>query len=305
MNLKIQMKLSYLVFTVLVIMAERSFAQQWMRSLSVAQDLAMVQNKMVLMVWEDTTTYPYPVLVEDERGRKVLVRNLFTDEYISPIIWDYFVPVIVSEDKYEDLYLQIKGKRNQSYIDKFNDDSIKIMDVNGHILNTEPSYELYENITKIIEKYALHTEYLESELRNYHNEKDIYSGYFLASKYLDFAMYINAKVRPEVIDLAETYIKDTALLLENSVISDKSSVEQRLELLDAKRDLIAERPRSAIRKLKRVERDGIDETNLSLASFLFYTANACLGRLDEANQWKSNISSLNLKQAQKIINLNK
>jgi hypothetical protein len=83
----------------------------------VAQDLAMVQNKMVLMVWEETTTYPYPVLVEDEKGRKVLVRNLFTDEYISPIIWDYFVPVIVSEDKYEDLYLQIKGKRNQNYID--------------------------------------------------------------------------------------------------------------------------------------------------------------------------------------------
>ena len=117
-----------------------SNAQAWMTSLDVAQNLASVQNKMVLMVWEKTTNYPYPVLINDDNGRTLYVQNLFEDEAISPLIWKYFVPVIVNEDQYADLYLKIKDKRTQRYIDKFNDDSIKIMDVNGNILNLSNSH---------------------------------------------------------------------------------------------------------------------------------------------------------------------
>ena len=105
-----------------------SSAQAWMTNLEIAQRLALVQNKMILMVWEETTSYEYPVLVKDEKGRTIFVNNLFEDEYISPLIWEHFVPVIVSEHRYADLYEKIKGKRSQKYIDKFNDDTIKILD---------------------------------------------------------------------------------------------------------------------------------------------------------------------------------
>jgi len=46
-------KVLLIVFTV-----NLSSAQAWMTNLEIAQKLALVQNKMVLMVWEETTKYP-------------------------------------------------------------------------------------------------------------------------------------------------------------------------------------------------------------------------------------------------------
>lgn len=298
------MKRNQLIVSVFLILGNFIYGQQWMRSLAIAQDLAMVQNKMVLMVWEEATQYQYPVIIEDENGRKLFIRDLFTDENISPIIWDYFVPVIVSDDDYEKMYLEFKGRRKQSYIDKFNDDSIKIMDVNGQLLNTKGTYEWYENITRIIEKYALHTEFLNAELRSYHEKKDIYSAYFLASKYLDFSLFVNELVREEILDLAEVYIVDANYILDLIKTEEKRVLRQRLELLEIQKELISKRPRTAIRRLKRMGKDGYEDSNMQMISFLFYTANMCLDRQDDAGEWKSTISSLNLKKAQKIINLN-
>ncbi len=102
-------------------------AQAWMTNLEIAQSLASVENKMILMVWEETTKFQYPVFVNDDKGNVVFINNLFQDEEISPIIWKNFIPVIVSEYQYADLYEKIKGKRSQRYIDKFNDDTIKIL----------------------------------------------------------------------------------------------------------------------------------------------------------------------------------
>jgi hypothetical protein len=140
------MKTRFITLLVAIFSYYFSQSQEWMRSLPIAQDLAMAQNKMVLMVWEEMTKYEYPVLINAKNERTVYVPDLFTDERLSPIIWENFVPVIVNENMYEDLFLKIKDKRKQSYIDKFNDDSIKIMDVNGNILNTAPISGYYENI---------------------------------------------------------------------------------------------------------------------------------------------------------------
>ena len=106
------MKKCYITLVLIFFGMGISFAQAWMTNLEIAQRLAQVQNKMVLMVWEETTRYQYPVFVKDERGRTIYIDNLFEDEQVSPLIWDYFVPVIVSEYRYADLYEKIKGKRS-------------------------------------------------------------------------------------------------------------------------------------------------------------------------------------------------
>ena len=62
-----------------------SFSQEWMTSLDIAQKLALVQNKMVLMVWEESTKYPYPVLVNNDKGRTILIENLFEDENLNKL----------------------------------------------------------------------------------------------------------------------------------------------------------------------------------------------------------------------------
>lgn len=281
-----------------------AYSQAWMTSLPIAQDLALAQNKMVLMVWEDTTKYPYPILVDDNSGKTLFVNDLFTNETLSPLIWEHFIPLILSENKYPDLYAKIKGKRNQRYIDKFNDNSIKIMDVNGFILNVSSSAGEFQNISNIIENYALSTELVAAELKNYKENKTFYSAYYLASKYMDFSMYSKDKTRRALINMANIYLYEANNMLSVSGDTEKPKLEQRLELLSMQEYLILDRPKKVLRQLKRMERDGIDSSNKSFVAFLYFTASKLLNNEDDMKQWKSEVSSLNLKKAQLIYNIN-
>ena len=94
------MKNRIVVAFLILFTANFCHSQEWMTSLDIAQKLASIQNKMVLMVWEESTKYPYPVLVNDDKGRTIFIENLFEDENVSPLIWKHFIPVIISEDQY-------------------------------------------------------------------------------------------------------------------------------------------------------------------------------------------------------------
>ena len=279
-------------------------AQAWMTNLEIAQRLALVQNKMVLMVWEETTSYQYPVLVRDKKGRTIFINNLFEDEYVSPLIWEHFVPVIVSEHRYADLFEKIKGKRSQKYIDKFNDDSIKIMDVNGNIINTDYLTQDFQNITTMIKRYALDTSFIEEELNNYRNDKNFYSTYYLASKYLDLALYVDKKIRGNVVDLSNIYLNEAIGLAQGQDDKESASLKQRCELLQMQEYLLLRRPKKVIRALKKIKEETIDDSNKPFVAFLYYAAYMSMDKTNEAEIWKSEVSSVNLKKAQKLINLN-
>lgn len=298
------MKNLFIKFLFLFFAFNVSHSQAWMTNLDIAQKLAMTQNKMVLMVWEESTKYPYGVLVNDDTGKTIFVENLFESEILSPLIWEHFVPVIVSEYKYADLFEAIKDKRSQKYIDKFNDDSIKIMDVNGNILNVSSDPDNFQNITTIINDYALNTEFLLPELIGYNTQKDFYSAYYLASKYFDFALYMKDKIRPEFIDLGIIYLNEATEFVASQPTEDQQALTQRLALLDIQQYLILKRPRKVLRQLKKIDTESIEPNNESFVAFLYYTAYQILNDETNAALWESKISSVNLKKAQLLINLN-
>lgn len=278
--------------------------QEWMTNLDIAQKLALDQNKMVLMVWEETTKYPYPVLVNDSQGRTLIVDDLFTDENLSPLIWKNFVPVIVSENRYPDLLKDIKGRRKLSYVGKFEDDSIKIMDANGIILNTSVSTENYTNITKIINSYGFNTQFISQELRSYKNDRDFYAAFYLASKYLDFSLYVNGKIRSEIIDVSDIYLDEAKALIARKVEEDSAVLMQRVQLLEIQKFLILKRPKKVLRVLKKMDAEAIENSNKSLVAFLYFTAYSILQEQKEAAVWKGEMSAVNTRKAQMIINLN-
>jgi hypothetical protein len=275
-----------------------------MTSLEIAQKLALMQNKTVLMVWEEATKYPYLVYVDDEKGGTIVIGNLFEDEKISQLIWENFVPVIVSESQHANLYKKVKGKRKQRYIDKFNDDSIKVMDANGNIINTSYVAEDYLDIAKLIENYALNTQLVTLELEAYKKEKNFYSAYYLASKYLDLSVYVNEAIRSEIIDLSNIYLDEAVGFLEIEATEDKSTLKQRAELLKIQEYLILNRPKRVLRELKKMDAENIESTNEALVNFLYYTAYSILKDEKNIELWKTKVSLLNLKKAQMIININ-
>ena len=291
---------------VLVVFSVLSFnfcmSQPWMESLDVAKRLARVQNKMLFVMWEESTMYDYPVYYIDENGVRVIT-DLFNDKDINKAIWDNFVPVVLYESAYSELFAEIEGKRTESYIRKFQDDDIKIMDSNGNILNVNDNNFEILNISRFIKKYSLNTSFIQDQLNNYNEKNSFYTSFTLASKYLDYAIFVNPIVRPEIVNLANVYFDDALRFMEEEAIENKLGFRQKCELLRLKSFLLINRPKKVLRELKKINPQEISDFNQPLIAFLNYTALMLKGDEKKASLWKTKVSLVDLKKAHLILNL--
>jgi hypothetical protein len=297
------MKKTILLFVFVITSINFCLGQEWFTSLKVAKKLALVQNKMLFVMWEDSFNYDYPIVFNNDKGNLIRT-DLFLDESINRLIWDYFIPVKIYESKYEELSHQIRETRGEKYFNKLIDDSIKIMDVNGNILNINTSNEYIENLSLIIKRYALNTSFLKQELINYAKEESTTISYSLASKYLDFAVFAEKSARLEIIQLANIYFDEAISQLTKSNLINKRGFLQKCDLLKIKEYLILDKPRKVLRHLKKLNLNEIDSINQSLFSLLYYTAFKLLKDEEDAALWKSKVSSVDLRLAKLIININ-
>ena len=297
------MKKTILLFVFVIISFNSCLAQEWFTSLEVAKKLALIQDKMLFVMWENTFNYPYTVELNNDKG-DTIITDLFEDDSINRIIWDYFIPVKIYESKYAELSNQIMETRGTKYFNKLIDDSIKIMDVNGNILNINASNEYIENLSLLIKHYALNTSFLKQELINYSKQKNLTTSFSLASKYLDFAILSENDIRFEIIQLANIYFNEAKKHLPKSDLNNEMVFLQNCDLLLVKEDLILNKPRKVIRHLRKINMTEIHKRNQSLFSFLNYTAYKLLNDEENAVLWKSKVSFVDLKKAKLIIKNN-
>jgi len=276
-------------------------AQEWFANFDFAKKLALVQDKMLFVVWEESLDFPYPITYTSNNGDLVFI-DLSKNDNIDEVIWEHFIPVLLSESNYDELAAKSKD-RGARYIAKLNDDSIKIMDVNRNILNLKPS-AIEQNLSLLINNYSLKTTFLKQDLINYSNKENFRTSFNLGSKYIDFALFVEKDTRNEVIELANIYFEESKKHLAASDSDTKEVYTQRLALLSIKEDLVLDKPRRALRLLKKMEVSAIAERNYSLYSFLNYTTFKLLKDEKNLNLWQSKISEADLKKAELIFNIN-
>ena len=293
-----------LLFTLLLSVATitSTMAQEWLTSLTLAKKLALSKNKMLLVIWEDSANYSYPIILEDTDGTKV-VTELFESDAVKTLVWKYFVPVIINESMYQQLFDKIDGKRNMSYINRFNDDNVKVMDPNGNILDLRTADEfMTQDLTAIIKKYALDTSFLEAELNSYFENKNYATTFRLANKYLDFAIYAEDFVKEEIIMLSGIYMLEAENLLQNSDYATKEALLQKHELLKIKEALILGKDNKERRMLKKYTEEDIDKINVALFAFLNYATYRSLDNIEEALPWKAQVLQSDLNKVKFIVN---
>jgi hypothetical protein len=296
-----------LIVVLLIFTSVSSFSQirEWNTSLEAAKRLATIQDKMVLMMWEESTLMPMPVIINADNGKKVLIEDLFTNEYVNELIWEYFIPVKVSESNYSELFDEIKNDRNADYINKFNDDTIKVLDVNGNILNVETVYsDNYLNISDFILKYALNTSLLKGEYLAYREKRSFYSAFRLGAGYIDMATFVLPKVRQEMINLSDIYFQEAQTYLDKDSIGKSELYQQKINLQKIKQQLVLNRPRKVLRQLKRIDPNTIGSADEPEIAFLYFTAHLLLNDEKSASEWRSKLSLVNLKRASQIITSN-
>ena len=292
-----------LIFGILLSLISVSgiYSQDWLTSPEVAKKLALMQDKMIFAVWEDAMYKSNtPVLIN---GNMYPLAILASDESKSRLIWKYFVPLIIPEYKYKEWLNEIDGKRNLEYMYKFNDNYIKILDANGNILNTKfNELEITDiNLAHILEKYSVRTSYLKNELKNYSLDESFNTTFRLASKYQDFAIYANKFLKKEIIDLSEIYMKEAKEKLKNESQEKQDVFLEKMKLLDIKENVILNNPKKALRRLKRLEKIELDDTNLPLFSFLHFASYRLLNDIDNAMIWQNKVSLADLKKVKYLI----
>jgi hypothetical protein len=247
-----------------------------------------------------------PVLVVAGDGRKVIVDNLFESSELNAVIWEYFVPVKVNELMYDDLFNEIKNTRRSSYINAFNDDSLKIMDTNGTIIATSGAFTELLNFTNFITRYAINTEFMQLELTNYNNDKNFYSAFYLGSKYIDYSVFMDKNVRSQLLNVADIYLNEAEQLLQNDPdLKEKKALSERLMLTRLLEDLVENNARKVLRQLKKLDTENVISTNKSLLNYIYYTAYRLINDKEEFQKLESDISLVNLRQAQQIVNINR
>ncbi len=279
-----------------------SLGQEWFTSFDVAKSLALTQNKMLFVVWDDALQTPYYLEVNNENGKKFFI-DLTRNEEINAIIWDYFIPVLMPESEYGKLLDKAKNLRGTEYLTKLEDDSIKIMDVNGNILNSGPLMQPFENLQNLIELYALNTSFLKPFFKNYLQKANFTTSFILGSKYLDFAIFSARQTRNDLVTLADGYFSEARILLAaESDLDNKSAFLQKLDFFKIKELLILNQPKKAKRSLKRIDVSEISEINRGLFVFLNYTTFMLLKDQGSAAKWKEEMSAVDLKKANQILN---
>ena len=282
------------------------YGQEWMTSFDIAKRLALVQDKMLFVMWEESTTYSFPVILHDEKGNGVIT-DLFEDEEVAHLIWENFVPVKLNETAYAELIEDIEERRSISYVNKFNDDSIKIMDVNGFILNIDPKDEFNLDLTAFIKKYALNTKFLKGELTVYRSSPSSLSAYNLASKYLDYAIHSEKLLKTEIVKLARIYFDEANWHLSESrdlTNEHREMQTTQIKLMRLKEYLILNRPKKVLRQLKKIEATNNNESINKLIAFLNYTAYKLARDEENANLWKDKVSKVDLIRGNLIVNSN-
>lgn len=276
------------------------FSQKWMTNLEVAERLAITQNKLMVVVWENAYYSGTPVYVNYKTGKEFLVENMFAEPVLDSLLWSNFVPVVLNEGVYTEWYNTLKNTRSTTYLDKFNDDTLKVMDANGNILNIKADTYI-ENITEFVAKYSLDTSFLSNELVNYKREQNFYSAFYLASKYMDFAFFNNSNVRAELVNLAAIYLDEASRFLERETLENKETLRQRVSFLEIQEHLLLENPKKVLRQLNRIKETDVANANSNLRAFLYFSAYRMLQDEQNASVWRPEISNFDTKKIMSLI----
>lgn len=224
-----------------------SFGQNWQNSYKDSKKLALATNKLILVDFWATWCGPCKRM-ESETWSKDEVK----------ILLENYIPLKIDIDQSKNLFNKL-GLRSIPYI--------YILDGNGVPLFSISSYQRKSQIIKLLKKFSLDMTYLQKEMIDFYKKENYSTSLRLAMKYQNFSLYIPDNIKPNIINLVKSYLKNA-----KNELSENEVLEQKIKLLYLKNYLILKKYTKVIKKIKKMELKPIFDSNKDLFNLIKYVS---------------------------------
>lgn len=245
---------------------------KWNYSLEAAQKMALASNKLILVDFWAIWCGPCKRMDRESWGKEDI--GLLADNYI---------PVRVDIDIYRDIALKYDVK-GIPYI--------FILDGNGEIIYQQMGYMGRSQLSKVLEKFALNTSFMQRDLINYYKKINSTTSYRLAQAYQNYAIYLKENVSSYFSAMASKYFIKTKRFLKSE---NKNSpvINQKIALYEVQNVLIRDNYKKCFKILKKKFKENkIIAANKKLYYFLNYVASKGLEE-KVSDLWLSKLKTTN------------
>jgi len=272
------MKKSLVLLIIVLLSLNTLKADNWLNSFEDAKKIALATNKLVLVDFWALWCGPCKRM-DTESWNKDEVKVLMSN----------YVTVKIDLDVNKSLALKY-GVKGIPYI--------FIMDGNGKVIYEQMGYKRKSEVMELLKTYALDTEFLNRDLINYHKKDNFANTLRLASKYQDYSMYLEERLKSNFLEASDVYFKEAEKALKDSQMKNKQFFKQRIELHGIQKNLILNKSKKALKQLERISKKGIDDKNTSFYNLLQYLANKGEGNIEEVNLISKGLSKNDLQKAE-------
>ena len=233
----------------LFVLASNLTEAAWLTSFEEAQKEALASNKFIIVDFWAVWCGPCKKMDSDS----------WSDENVNLVLQDY-VKVKIDID-FE------RGLANKYGISSI--PNMFIMDANGKVVYSFSGYHDAIGLKRELDKFALSTQFLTSDLAIYHKLKGYNSSIRIAQKYFDYSLLVNKDIQWDIINTADDYLTDAKKMLSKT---DESYAEnkQRLELLNLYKIAYSNNFSKLEKKLAEFKENEIIENNIDQYYFLKY-----------------------------------
>lgn len=170
------------------------------------------------------------------------------------------------------IFVKIDIDTNREIASKYNVASIPnvfFVDGNGAPIYSFLGYKGPRETIRELEKFAISTEYLSSELINYYKTPCYNYGVRLVSKYYDYSLYAGDNIKSDILNVCDFYLNEAKGMIKKEEESYKQK-KQKIELLKLYDLAYRFKFEKLEKKISEINQDDIEEYNQNDYWFLKY-----------------------------------